>query len=197
MNKPDLLAALEPVIKAFNKLDIPYCIGGSIASSAYGMARSTLDVDVVAIIRQRHVIPFSSMLETLYYVDKKMISDAIERCSAFNIIHLKTMLKIDVFIASETEYSEETFKRRRLELLDEEYNSSLYYLVSAEDIILNKLLWYQLGNEISERQWLDVLGVLKVQRDNLDIQYLKMWAQKLKIIDLLCKAFKEIGITAI
>jgi len=161
MNNPDILIAAEPVAKAFEKLGILYYIGGSVASSAYGIPRSTMDVDMVSDLKPEHVRSFVKMLEPSYYIDENMILDAIRRCSSFNLIHLETMLKIDVFITKNAPYDIETFKRRRKDTLDEEQKTAEFYLVSPEDIILNKLAWYRLGGGVSDRQWNDVLGVLK------------------------------------
>lgn len=191
MRNPDILTATEPVAEAFEKLGILYCIGGSVASSAYGIPRSTMDVDMVADLKPVHVRSFVRMLESSYYIDENMILDAIGRRSSFNIIHLETMLKIDIFVARNTPYDIETFKRRRRDTLDEEQKSAEFYLVSPEDIILNKLLWFRLGGGVSDRQWSDVLGVLKVQKNLLDDNYLKYWASELKVEDLLEKAFQD------
>lgn len=120
-----------------------------------------------------------------------MILDAIETRSSFNIIHLETMLKIDIFVAKNAPYDKEVFKRRKKDTLDEEQKTAEFYLVSAEDIILNKLAWFRLGGGVSDRQWNDVLGVLKVQKNSLDDNYLKYWASELKIEDLLERAFHD------
>ena len=195
MNDPDILIATEPVAEAFEKLGVLYYIGGSVASSAYGIARSTMDVDMVSDLKPEHVQPLVKMLESSYYIDEDMILDAIRKCSSFNLIHLETMLKIDIFITQNAPYDIETFKRRRKDTLDEEQKTAEFYLVSPEDIILNKLVWYRLGGGISDRQWSDVLGVLKVQKDTLDKEYLRYWASELKIKDLLGKAFQDAGYT--
>jgi hypothetical protein len=194
MNNPDILIATEPVAEAFEKLGVLYYIGGSVASSAYGIARSTMDVDMVSDLKPEHVRPFVKMLESYYYIDESMILDAIRRCSSFNLIHLETMLKIDVFITKNAPYDIETFKRRRKDTLDEEQKTAEFYLVSPEDIILNKLAWYRLGGGVADHQWNDVLGVLKVQRDSLDKKYLQHWATELKLKSLLEKAFEDAGI---
>ncbi len=194
MKNPDILAATEPVAEAFEKMGILYYIGGSVASSAYGIARSTMDVDMVSDLKPEHVRSFVRMLEPSYYIDENMILDAIGRCSSFNIIHLETMLKIDVFITKNAPYDIETFKRRRKDTLDEDRRASEFYLVSPEDIVLNKLVWFRLGGGVSDRQWNDVLGVLKVQKDSLDKKYLQHWAPELKVKDLLEKAFQDAGI---
>jgi len=193
MKKPDILIAVEPVVKAFEKLGVPYYIGGSVASSAYGVARMTLDVDMVSVLAPRDVPAFVEMLKPNYYISKEMILDAIQRKSSFNIIHLETMLKVDIFITKDRPYNNEVFKRKRKETLDDEQGSAEVYLASSEDIVLNKLDWYHLGGDISERQWNDVLGIIKVQSDLLDKEYLSHWAAELGLSDLLDKAFRNAG----
>ncbi len=190
MNEPDILAATGPVVNAFEQLGTRYCIGGSIASSAYGIARSTMDVDIVADVQQKDARPFAAMLASAYYVDEKMIVDAIRRRSSFNIIHLATMLKVDVFILRDTAYAKEVLRRARKDTLDEEQTDE-FYLVSPEDIILEKLRWFRSGGEVSDRQWHDVLGVIAVQQAHLDRHYLETWAAEIGISDLLEKAFGD------
>ena len=191
MKNPDIIDAIQPVIKAFERLGILYYIGGSIASSAYGMARATLDVDIVSELKNEHAHPFAEMLKSEYYIDEKMILDAIKRKSSFNIIHLETMFKIDIFLKKNNPYSKEVFKRKRKENLDEEKADGEFFIASSEDIILNKLEWFRMGGEVSERQWNDILGVIKVQGELLDKEYLYKWAGELGIRDLLGRAFKE------
>lgn len=194
MKNPDVLAAIEPVIKAFEKLGVLYYIGGSVASSAYGIARATLDVDLVSDLKPHHVLPLVEMLESAYYIDEEMILDAIHRRSSFNLIHLDTMLKVDIFIVKDRLYHREALRRKRKDTLDEEQGAAEFYLASPEDIILNKLEWFRMGGNVSERQWLDVLGVLKVQEDLLDMEYLRHWAAELRLTDLLKQAIREAGV---
>lgn len=194
MKKPDILTALEPVIKAFEKLSIPYYIGGSVASSAYGIARATLDVDLASCLKTQHVHSLLEMLEPDYYIDKEMIVDAIKRRSSFNLIHLETMLKLDIFITQDRPYDRSAFQRKRKDTLEEAKGAAEFYLASPEDVILNKLEWFRMGREVSERQWHDVLGIMKVQGDLIDKEYLRNWASELKILDLLEKAFEDAGI---
>lgn len=194
MKKPDILIALGPLIKAFRTLGISYYIGSSVASSAYGIARATLDVDLISDVKAEHVHSLVEMLETDYYIDKEMILDAINRRSTFNLIHLATMLKIDVFVTKERLYDQCAFQRKRKETLDEEQITDEFYLASPEDVILNKLEWFRMGGESSERQWHDVVGIMHVQGDLLDRNYLHRWASELKISDLIEKAFHDAGI---
>lgn len=194
MKKPDIIAALDMVTGCFEKLGITYYIGGSVASSAYGIARATMDVDLVADIKIGQVNLLVKALETGYYIDAEMIREAIHRSTSFNLIHLETMIKIDVFVVKDQPYDSEALARRCADTLDEE-SSREFYLSSAEDIILSKLRWYQGGGRVSEQQWKDVLGVLKVQADKLDLEYLKYWASKLNLSDLLKRSFDDAGMT--
>ena len=120
-----------------------------------------------------------------------MIKEAIDRLSSFNLIHLETAIKIDVFIHIRGSYQDSAFNRRQKDTLVENDKSFEFYFSSPEDIILNKLQWYEKRNRVSERQWLDVLGVIKVQGDSLDKDYLINWAQKLDIYNLLVDVFTE------
>jgi hypothetical protein len=191
MKKPDILAALDPVVKAFEKIGVSYYLGGSVASSAYGIARATLDVDLVADLSAQHVNSLTEMLKSDYYIDKEMILDAIKRHSSFNLVHLETMLKVDIFIIKDRPYDGMAFQRKRKDTLDEEQGAAEFYLASPEDIILNKLEWFQMGGKVSERQWHDVLGIMKVQRGLMDKEYLRRWAAELGISDLLEQAFRD------
>ena len=194
MRDPDLLAAVVPVAEAFEKLEVAYYIGGSIASSAYGAARATLDVDIVSDLKPRHVRSLARMLESTYYIDEDVILEEIRRRSSFNLVHLETMIKVDVFIAADEPYHRQALRRRRKDTLDEDRQAVEIYLASSEDIVLIKLDWYRKGGKVSERQWSDIVGVLKVQDQSLDREYLQHWASELKLKGLLERAFRDAGI---
>jgi hypothetical protein len=189
MTPPDILLALKPLIKTFNELSIPYYIGGSLASSIYGMPRATLDADIVADISFNHIKSLKSNLEEAYYIDENMIKKAIKNNSSFNLIHLETSVKIDIFVYKNDAYQQNAIERRVEDTLVENDRSSKFCFASPEDIIINKLNWYKIGNGFSERQWLDIIGVIKIQGNSLDKKYLKEWAIKLNLIELLKKAF--------
>jgi hypothetical protein len=191
MNGSNLINAFEPVTKLFIDIGIQYYVGGSIASSMLGLSRTTMDVDMVSTITANKVDDLYNGLKDKYYIDKEMIFDAIKDHSSFNIIHIETMFKIDVFILKDRDYDKESFFRKRIDSFKEGNNSIDIYIPSPEDIILNKLEWYRMGGEISERQWNDVLGVIKVQGKNLDFDYLKKWSKELNVSDLLEKVLIE------
>lgn len=194
MKTPEILQAIQPVITVLNELSIPYYIGGSIASSMYGIARATMDVDMVADIKPCHVSTLKQLLEKDYYVDENMIMDAIKESSSFNLIHLKTMIKIDIFFQKADSYSKHALDRKKKDLLVEYDDASEFFFSSPEDVIINKLKWFEMTERTSERQWLDVIGVLKVQNTNLDIEYLKCWCAKLDLMSLLEAAFNDAGV---
>ena len=191
-NVPDILAAITPIVEALEELGILYHIGGSVASSLYGLPRLTIDADLVADIRMKHVRPLVEQLETDYYIDEDMIRDAIRRQSSFNVIHQDTILKVDIFIPKSRLFDQEELRKIRQEVLSE--GTRPFNIASPEGTILNKLEWYRMGGEVSDRQWNDILGVLKVQGTNLDMAYLRHWAADLKVTDLLERAFVDAGL---
>jgi hypothetical protein len=187
---PEAINVLMRIVDVFERLHIPYFIGGSMASAIHGVARSTLDADMVAEIDLPQVEPLVKALGDDFYVDEVMIRDAIRHHSSFNLIHLATMFKVDVFLRKERPFDRVQFQRR-VEQLFATNPEQKAFMTTAEDIILAKLEWYRMGNEISDRQWRDILGVLKVQVGRLDMDYLHKWADELKVVDLLQRALKE------
>ena len=191
MDHFELISALIPFVAALKQLQVPYYIGGSVASSVYGVARSTLDVDIVADLSPDAAGPLAELLRGTFYVDAEMIRDAVRRAATFNVIHLKTMIKIDVFVEKKDPYAKAVAGRVIRDTIDDAEPEQSFLLVSPEDIILNKLDWYRQGDFVSERQWRDVLGVIRVQAERLDRDYLRTWAERLRLTDLLDRAFSE------
>lgn len=116
MIQPDLVAALEPVMNALEELGVEYSVVGSVASSSYGIARSTVDADVVADLpAASHVDALVARLAHDYYVDRDSVLDAVRRRSMFNVIHLATMIKVDVYLLSDRPFDRGAFARRMRE----------------------------------------------------------------------------------
>lgn len=193
MKLPDIIEVTLKVVNIFEKFGIAYYVGGSLASSAFGIARATMDVDIVADIKLEHVSTLEEFLKDEFYIDAKTIRDAIGRQSSFNLIHLETMFKIDIFVLKDRAFNKQSFSRRLKRAVLEDASGQLFF-ATPEDIILTKLEWYKMGGGVSDRQWNDVLGILKVQGKKLDISYLKLWSEKLDISELLEKAFEDAGI---
>ena len=189
---PGLLEALKPVANAFQAMDIKFYIGGSVASSFHGASRSTMDVDLVADIKPKDVDHFVSQLQTEYYVSKSAINDAIARLSCFNLIHLPSSFKVDVFVLKDRPFDINAMNRTVSGKID--LTSDVKFpIASPEDTILSKLEWFRLGNEASERQWEDVVRVMKVMGDQVDREYLIQNAGELKVVDLLQKLFDAVS----
>lgn len=189
----ELRQATEPLIRFFEANQIQYHIGGSVASSAHGIPRTTIDVDLVADIKPHHVEKMVQSLQTIYYIDASMIQSAINNQTSFNLIHLETIIKIDIFILKADPFDQNVMSRAVAGTLNVGEAEPLQVQFSSpEDIILHKLSWFRMGGEQSERQWKDILGVLKIQRDSLDFEYMQIWAKQIKVDDLLERALAKV-----
>lgn len=191
----DILLPIIPVVEALEQLGVTAYIGGSVASSAHGIPRSTIDADIIANLRTENVQPLVNMLKNSYYIDADLIRNAILRHSEFSVLHLQTMFKIDVFIQQIRAFDQQVMRRIEQQPLDEHENTRLFYLESPEDVILTKLEWYDMGCGLSDQQWYDILGVLKVQGDTLDLAYLRYWAKELGVTEQLVRALDDAGLT--
>jgi hypothetical protein len=180
------------VSTVLESLKIPYFIGGSLATALHGVARATMDVDLVVDIQPDQIQPFLKALGEAFFADEVMIHNSIRQRISFNLIHKETMFKIDIFPTKTRPFDRSQFERRAAYALAEE-TSQTAYVASPEDNVLSKLEWYRLGGETSDRQWQDVLNVLKIQGERIDRTYLEYWATELGISDLLKRAFEQIA----
>jgi hypothetical protein len=187
---------LEPIEVTFKvtsvleQLGIRYVIGGSLASTLYGMVRTTQDSDIIAEMRPEHAQPFVASLQNEFFIDDEMIAESIQGQSSFNIIHRDSMFKVDVFIPSRRPFDQSQLARAQRKTFSLEPDLSANF-ASAEDTVLSKLEWYRMGGEVSERQWRDTLGVLKTREGELDLAYMRKWGAELKVSDLLERALAE------
>lgn len=189
---PEPVAVTLLVIEALDTLGVPYLIGGSLASAVHGVARATADTDLVADVRLEHAEQLAQALSGAFYVDAESIRDAVRHRSSFNVIHLETMFKVDVFVSKQRPFDQAQFERCVAQVVATDPERTAY-VASAEDTVLTKLEWYRKGGEVLDRQWLDVLGVLKVQGELLDLVYLRRWATMLGVADLLERALAQAG----
>lgn len=191
MNDPEFLRGALLVADTLDALGVPYAIGGSLASVLHGFPRTTIDADLVADLQPEHISPFVRALRDEFHVNPLVIVDAMQRRSSFNLVHKTALFKVDVFLPKHRPFDQMQLERRGREvILDEPERTA--WVTSAEDIILVKLEWFRMGGEVSERQWRDVLGVIKTQGSLLDEAYLRQWAAELAVSDLLERAFKEV-----
>ena len=184
-------SGFERLLLALEHHVIPYAVGGSLASSVHGLPRSTVDIDLVVEMTQAHVDGFVAELRDTFYADEEMIRAALARKRSFNLIDLESGYKFDLFPLPDDPYYRIEFDRRR----DAEYplgsTRLRFSVVSPEDAILTKLVWYRASNEVSERQWNDVQGIRDVQGKRLDRAYLDKWAGHLGIADLVGRLLSD------
>ena len=184
-SREDLVSALQTVRAIFDALQIQFFVGGSVASSFHGAMRSTMDVDLVADLSPEHVGPILEAVADEYYASESAMRDAIEHRSSFNLIHLPTSFKVDVFVNRGREFDKSSFARSTVIRLGTAANGVDVPIASVEDILLAKLDWYRIGNEVSERQWDDVTRLVKLSRTKLDWTYLESVAPTINVSDLL------------
>nr|WP_309693490.1 hypothetical protein [Armatimonas sp.] len=190
---PEPLQVVQRLIETFDRLGIAYLVGGSVASSVVGVERATQDVDFVVVLAEAQVEALTLALADEFYADADLLRDAILHNSSANVIHLPTMIKADLFISPDTAFAHSQMERRlRLPLLGD--SAPLVCVTSPEDMILQKLRWYRLTGERSEKQWGDVQGIFRIQQAALDQSYLTDWAKELELTDLLMRAREEAGL---
>lgn len=190
MSGDSLLAALR-VIDVLEELGVRYHLGGSWASSIHGVPRQTRDLDIVVDLPHSLVPILVSHLQSEFYLDEERIRHAIQRHSSFNMIHLTTGFKIDVFLHGSGEFDRLEFERSRPQRITTDQEREVV-VKSPEDTLLRKLQWYRIGGETSERQWTDILGIVKEQGDRLDREYMGRWAEDLGVSDLLERALRSL-----
>ncbi len=189
----NLQAALR-VADALDALGVRWFLGGSLASSAHGVPRATLDADIVADLQPQQVKLLLKAIGEGWYADEQAMRDAIANRSSFNLIHLDTAMKVDVFVPKHRKFDAEQFDRVQRTPVAE--GSSIEVPVcAAEDIVVAKLEWFRMGHETSDRQWNDILGVLRLNAPTLDFALMQRHAMELGVLDLLTKALQEARIS--
>ncbi len=172
MEQSDLL---EKLARAFETLGIPYLITGSMATIAYGEPRFTNDIDVVARISIHQISAVrASFPEPDYYCSFQAVEQAIRHSSQFNILHLRSGLKIDVILATDSEFDQSRLSRGVQLPAGPRFKA---VFASPEDVILKKLEYFRLGG--SEKHLRDIVGVLKIRSASIDHQYLQGWIARL------------------
>ncbi len=192
MSLSDPLELAAFVAEAFERLGVRYILGGSLASAAMGEPRATLDIDLVADLTASTLGPWLAALGPDFFVDHRWAGEEVARRGSFQILHLPSMIRLDVFVPPWEGVHLWKWQRRRRLALDPTAGLAID-VTAAEGIVIQKLVWFRAGGEVSDRQWRDVLGVLKAHRGRLDDGELRAWAEQMAVTDLLTRALSEAG----
>lgn len=187
---PDPLRVALAFATVLDQIGVPYVTAGSFASSVHGEPRSTDDVDLVADLRAAHADPLVRALHADWYLSEPAVQDAIARGASFNAIHLATSVKVDVFVVGNDAFDGHRVANGKDVRVGPEPGAVLR-VDTAEYTVLRKLEWYRRGGEASDRQWRDVLGIVRAQGPRLDRTELARWAGPLGVADLLARALGE------
>lgn len=179
----ELSGTLDLLATALETAGVRYLVGGSVASSARGVLRATMDVDLLAELTDAHIPILAGLLGPDWYADIASMREALRRGRPFNLIHMLSGQKFDVFPCL-NDFHRSELERATPIALAAGAGERAYPVATAEDILLAKLVWYRQGGEVSERQWRDVGGLVE-SSTGLDWAYLDRWASLLRVDDLL------------
>lgn len=177
----------------FERLGVPYAIGGSLASSFHGESRSTQNVDFIADLQPANLLAFYAAVAEAFYADAEAIRQAVAERRSFNLIHLEAMFKVDVFVTGPTCLGREAMQRRRRGVLRVVIERTAF-VAAADYMVIQKLDWYRRGGSVWDLQWRDVLGILKTQGSRLNLDGLRRMTAAAGVSDLLDRAVRESGL---
>lgn len=171
---------LEFVVKVLERLRLPYFLTGSIASSYFGEPRFTNDIDVVVALPAGRVAEFCREFPTSdFYVSEDAARDAVRTSSQFNILHPESGFKVDVMIPGDNAFNQSRFSRASRHFPEDRYEAMF---ASMEDVILKKMEYYREGG--SEKHLRDITGIVKLNPDKVDYQYIADWSTRMDLQDI-------------
>ena len=171
---------------ALDGAGVAYMVCGSVASFLHGVPRTTQDVDLVIDLAPGGVERLlAEFPEDDFYVSESAVLEAVRSRRQFNIIDMESGWKADLIVRKARPFSAVEFGRRvRASVMGVDV-----WVASAEDVVLSKLEWAKESG--SERQLGDARGVVQVQGDELDRNYLEHWADRLGVSDSLQSILSE------
>ena len=160
---------------ALERLGLRYLVTGSMATIAYGEPRFTNDLDIVVEMSHDSIDGIvQAFPEDEFYLSRTAILEAVRSHRQFNVIHPRSGLKIDFFVASPSDFDQMRLSRgRHLSVLAQ----GTACFASPEDVILKKLQYFREGG--SQKHIRDILGVLRVLGDTVDRAHIANWANRL------------------
>jgi len=186
----ETLLVTHTVGQALESMGVEWYVGGSVASSVHGIPRATQDADIVATLRPGQGHRLADLLGDGFYIDPDTAEQAIRARRSFNLIHFDTMFKIDLFVSKGDAYGRRSMADRVVRTVSEEPRIALP-VATAEDTIAHKLYWYRKADETSDKQWRDLLGVVKTLGERLDVDRLRLAGGDLGVGDLVDRALAE------
>lgn len=181
---------LVAIGRVLDSLGVPWVLGGSLASSIVGEPRATMDIDVAVALDLGQVDLLVAAVEGDYYVSADSARDAVVRHSSFNLIHFESGMKVDLFPLSDDPLDvRQLAGRQHIDIVP----GVAVWVGAAPDQVLRKLRWFEMGGGTSERQWRDVLSILRVQGERIDHRRLLVDAEALGLGDLVTRALEEIA----
>ena len=172
MNERELLV---DCLRRLNRSAITYYLTGSMASNYWGIPRTTHDLDFVVQLSDAAGAPILREFSGDFYIDEKAVRAVQQPPYQFNAVDTRSALKVDFWLTRPEAFDREMLRRRvRVTLFGEPA-----WISTAEDIILHKLVWHRISP--SDRQLADAAGIVAVQANALDTNYLRTWAKKLEV----------------
>jgi hypothetical protein len=176
------------VARALEIAGIEYLVGGSVASSSFGEPRSTRDIDFAVRLKEGDIPGLLEALGSDFAADPEMLREAVRSGKCANIFYLPFFMKVDLFVRGNDAYDRAEFSRStRIEPVPGE----TLFASSPEDCLLWKLRWFQMGGGVSDQQWRDVLGLLRISGEKMDLQYVRSWAKSHDVEALLDRALAQ------
>ncbi len=192
ISTPDFLATLTSLFEVLNDLRVPYALGGSLASSLYGMQRATLQLDVVADLVPPHSLSLREQLVSKYFFCQNEAQVALQQGASFTLIHLISLLKVVVSPLKARVVDKEMLSRACPLVLIE--GSCPIKVLSPEDIAVLLLEQFKSSDEKADDVWYDLLGLLKVQGPTLHLTTLEKLATLLNVAPLLERSLVDAGL---
>ena len=186
----DPLQIAVEVAHAFELAGVRYVLGGALASTTFGEPRTTLDVDFAADLTEQTFDQWADALAASFSIDREWGRNEVAARGSFQMMHRTQLVRVDVFVPPWRDLHLWKWEQRVRVAIDE---SNSIDVTAPAGIVLQKLVWFRSGGEVSDRQWRDVLGVLKAHIGKLDRGAMAAWARRVGVDDLLMRAEGEAG----